>query len=164
MNALQRWLTNSILTATLLYIVLFWVMDWILGTERNRNILDYIALFVSAVAMFRYGPAAWRAFRERAQEPSAQLLIGNIIFWSGINAQSIWQLAFRAAERPDWMIGSPLNGFFKGWIVWGGIMCIRATISDPITLPPGRLFLIAVALFSGIIIGLAGARFLGLLV
>lgn len=161
---MMRLLQNSILLSTIAFVGLFWAMDYILGTAVNRDMLDYISLFVSALALFRYGPAAWRNFVEgRSGEAYVQLQIGNVIFWSGINVQSIWQLAYRAAERPEWMQLSPWNGAFKAWIVWGGILCIRATIENPLVMPRSVVWVVLLALFSGIIIGFAGARFFGML-
>lgn len=149
------------LTIALTAVALYWAADYVLTTPVNRNVVDVASILIALVLGTRVLPDAWDAVRARPIKGVGALIIGYVLFWYGWAAFCSWSFIYREWERPDWMAESPMNGFFKFWILSAGVLSYFATSRIPTPLPPHRLYYIVTGVVAGILIGLAAARLFG---
>lgn len=154
----MSFLKNQALWVALSAITLFWASDRILGTELNRDVVDWAAILFSLIMGTRLLPDAWDRFQRGGGAGRWQLLMSNVLFWYGFAAFCMWTLAVRGYDRPTWMVESPLNGFFKFWILGAAILSFFATSGAPAVLPPRRLYYVAVGVLFGILLGILVAK------
>lgn len=142
-------------------IALFWLSEYALGTETNRDAVAIGVVIVSLWNVFTYLPHAINRLKLGGARDSWRLLMGNVLFWAGVGSRESWLMVVRAAGRPEWMVNSPLNGFFAFWIVCAGFLCVSASSEATSEIPQHRLFYVFAALCAGLLIGVIATRLLG---
>lgn len=141
-------------------LALFWLTVWVLGSDLTRDIVDMLTMFIGIILALRYIPDAADRFRRGAALPEWRLLIGQALLWSGLAALGLWGFTVRAYDRPQWMVDSPLNGLWRYWIVAGGVLCLSATTQSTAPLVQTRIYYLFIGLAAGVLIGVAGAKFI----
>lgn len=130
---------NHAFAIAILAAAAYWILDYAIGTDANRDLMAAAAIFYSLLNVGRYAPPAWRAFRRGGLQDNWQLLMGNVLFWAGFGMRETWLWSVRSEGRPDWMVGHPINGFFTFWILGAGILCFYAAERAPGPIPRHRL-------------------------
>lgn len=145
---------NRNIVWTLVAVGLYWLSVLALETEPTRNLVAGGGIAIALANVLRYLPKAWEKYRTGASAGEWRLLMGLELFWLGFGAREAWLLAVRLDNRPQWMVDSPLNGFFAYWILCAGLLCFSAA-SDPLPASPRQnvYVIVAVSLASA----LAGA-------
>lgn len=164
---------NSALWIMILSVLFYWVSVPILGVGTTRDLVAAGAILFAFANTGRYLLPALRALRRGGMQDNWQLLMGNVLFWSGFGCREIyvWIVRFETITlrdvliegrvypaliyRPEWMVGSPIDGFFAFWILGGGILCWAAGQQPIGGLPPAHKIYVYVVLCA--ISGLLGA-------
>ncbi len=142
---------------------LYWLAVWALGADLARDAVDWASIFMGVILAGHLLPDAYDRFTRGASRSGWQLLLGNVLWLLGWVCFCAWTYSTRALDRPEWMVLSPLNGFFKFWILGGIVLSYFATTGELHTFRnPGRLYYVVVGLIAGILIGVAAARFFAL--
>lgn len=170
---------NYALWVMLLSVTVYWAAVPVLGTGPTRDLVAALAIVFAFANMGRYILPALRAFHRGGMQDNWQLLMGNVLFWSGFGSREIWVWMVRfetqtlrdvvldgvtypaLIHRPEWMVGNPIEGFFAFWILGGGILCWFAGQRPlPGLPPPHRLYVyVVLSLLSGLV-GAAGYSYL----
>lgn len=145
---------------------LFWFSDWVLGTDLNRDVVDWIGVAFCSIMTMRLLPDAIDRFQRGGYQRNWQLLMSNMLFFSGWAVFSAWAFLVRAAKETDkatydWMAASPLNGFFRFWILSACILAFFSTSEIPTKLPASKVYYIAIGVAAGVLIGIAGSQIAG---
>jgi len=154
---------NNALWIMLLSVAVYWVAVPVLGTGNTRDLVAALAIVFAYANTGRFLLPALRALRRGGMQDNWQLLMGNVLFWSGFGCREIWVWSIRLETetlhdvvvgsrvyaaliyRPEWMIGNPVDGFFAFWILGGGILCWWAGQRPLPGLPPThKLYIYAV--------------------
>lgn len=133
---------------------LFWASDAVLGTTINRDVVDFASIAISLVIGLRLLPDAVDRFRRGGGQGRWQLLMSNVLFWFGWASFCTWTILVRAYDRPEWMAASPLNAYFKFWILSAGVLAYFATSDTPARLPPHRMYYVGIGVLAGVLAGL----------
>lgn len=156
----MSFLTNHALWIMVSAIVVYWASVLIIGSDTTRDGLGWATMFLAIILTFRYAPHAWDRFRRGGGQSNWQLLMGLALFWSGTFVRETWAFSARFHDRPEWMVNSPLNGFWTLWIVGAGALCLSASIDEPLPIPQTRIYYMVIGAVAGLLIGVAGSRFL----
>lgn len=154
-------------------VALFWMADFALGTAANRDVVDWVSMAFAFIMGCRLLPDAIDRFNRGGGQKNWQLLIGNFLLAWGWFAYVAWTFVARgfridwelhqslaSKATYEWMINSPLNGFFKFWLLSGFVMTFFGTNETPTTLPATKLYYIGVGLAVGILLGIIGTKLL----
>lgn len=156
-------LSNSAFWIAVSAIGLYWLSVWALGADLSRDVVDWGSIVMGVMLSGHLLPEAYNRFMRGASRSGWQLLLGNVLWLMGWVGFCAWTYSTRALDRPLWMVNSPMNGFFKFWILGGIVLSYFATTGELHTFRnPGRLYYVVVGLISGILIGVAAARFFAL--
>ncbi len=136
---------------TVVAAALYWLSVAALDTDTTRNIVASGGIAIALANVFRYLPKAWEKYRGGTNEGEWRLLMGLELFWLGFGAREAWLLAVRLDGRPQWMVDSPINGFFAYWILCAGLLCFSAA-SEPLPAPSRQntYVILAVAIASAL--------------
>ena len=152
-------MNNHATWIVILTVIVYWLLDIALGSSVNRDLMAALAIIFAFANTGRYLPPAWRAFRRGGMQDNWQLLMGNVLFWSGFGCRELWVWLIRTEDRPIWMLNSSLNGFFVLWIAGGGYLCWYAgRRGHPESIPPRRLYYLVIGLVLGLAMGVVGYR------
>lgn len=135
--------------------------DRVVGTPETRDAVDMGIIFMSLVVAFGLMPDAWDRLMRGGGRQGWQLLMGNVLQLLGLAAFCTWTYIYRGEERPQWMTDSPLNGFFKYWILGGIVLAYFATKQPgPIgILTPSRVYYFVAGAAFGALMVVAGWQF-----
>lgn len=166
---------------------LFWASDYALGTAANRDVIDLVSMAFSFVMGCRLMTDAWDRFNRGGGQRNWQLLMSNFLLawgwfcfcgWTFLSrsfrqtyemAQDAYATSGLAADHAamqgayetyQWMINSPMNGFFKFWLLGGFVLSYFATSEVPTPLAPTRLYYIGIGVAFGVLGGFIAARFI----
>lgn len=145
-------------------VALFWFSDFVLGTPLNRDVVDILGIVFCSIMALRLIPDALDRFRRGGSQKNWQLLMSNFLFFSGWAVFSVWAFAVRGFGRPEWMIESAMNGFFRFWILGAAILAFFSTTDIPTPMGPSRVYYIGIGVMGGILIGVAGSQAFGRMV
>jgi hypothetical protein len=140
---------------------LFWFSDMVLGTDLNRDVVDLVSIVFCTAMAIRLLPDAIDRFQRGASQKNWQLLISNMLFFSGWAVFSVWAFLYRGLEKPEWMAISPLNGFFRFWILGAAVLAFFSTTEMPTPMPATRVYYIGIGVALGVLIGVAGSQLAG---
>ena len=157
---------NPALWVLISAIGLFWFSDWVIGTRLNRDVIDLISIVFCTAMAIRLLPDALDRFKRGAKQKNWQLLISNMLFFSGWAILSGWAFLVRGAKVADpplyeAMAASPLNGFFRFWILGASILAFFSTTEMPTVMPASKVYYIGVGVLAGVLIGVAGSQLVG---
>lgn len=140
-------------------IAVYWLAVVVLGTPTARDSVDIASMIMGIILAARLFPDAIDRFRRGGSQAGWKLLLGNVAYLLGWVFFCAWTYVTRAEDRPLWMVESPLNGFFKYWIL-GGIILSYFGTSEPSTfMPPHRVYYISVGVVVGVLVGIWIGRF-----
>lgn len=161
-EGVMAFLTNSAFWVAVTGIGFFWLSVGVLGTPFTRDAVDILATVVGSALAALLLPHAYRRFRAGGSKGNWKLLMSNALFWCGIVAAAYWAYAVRAYGRPDWMIESPLNGFWRFWIMGAGVLTLAALRDEADKergIPQSRVYYMFLGFAAGAIVVAAGGRF-----
>ena len=138
---------------------LYWLSVLILGTPLARDSVDIASIIMGAILAARLFVPALVSFRRGGSKSGWKLLLGNVAILLGWVVFCSWTYVVRSEGRPDWMVESPLNGFWKFWILGGIVLSYFGTHEPSPDLPPHRVYYIVVGVVCGVLIGIAITRF-----
>jgi hypothetical protein len=142
-------------------IAVYWLAVLILGTPLARDSVDIASIIMASLLAASLMPLAIDHIAEGGQRSGWKLLMGNVAYLVGWVFFCGWSYVLRAEGRPEWMVESPMNGFFKLWIL-GGIVLSYFGTNDPIpSMAPHRVYYVAIGVIVGILIGVAVSRYFG---
>lgn len=157
--------SNGALWVVLTGIGFFWLSVWLLGTAFTRDAVDILATIVGSALAAALLPHAYRRWRAGGAQGNWKLLMSNALFWCGVVAAAYWAYAVRAYGRPDWMVASPLNGFWRYWIVGAGILTLAALRDEAYKergVPQSRIYYVGLGFAAGaILMATVGRLFFG---
>lgn len=158
-------------------IIAYMVLDFALTTPINRGLMAAIAIIFAFTNTGRYLPPALRAFRRGGMQDNWQLLMGNVLFWSGFGCREIYVWIVRVEttilhnvrigntlyesliHRPEYLINNPLEGFFVLWIAGGGYLCWYAgRRGPPEMIQPHKAYYLLLGGVIGLALGVLGYR------
>lgn len=123
-----------------------------------RDIFNNMALGVAIMVALTWAPAAFRAFREGADEGKWQLVVAVFLTFCVIIFQRTYAIAVIWFNRPPWLVESAIAGFIPYSITLVGMLFLSAPgIAEGA--PKGRywihiMFAVAIgSLIAGIMIG-----------
>lgn len=140
---------------------LFWFSDLVIGTDLNRDVVDLLGIVFCSAMAIRLLPDAIDRFQRGGYQRNWQLLMSNMLFFSGWALFSAWAFMVRGLGRPEWMMDSPLNGFFRFWILGASVLAFFSTADMPAPLPASKIYYITIGLAAGVLIGVAGSQLAG---
>lgn len=138
---------------------IFWLMVAVLGTPLARDTVDWAGMIMGTILAARLLPDAVDRFRRGGGRTGWKLLLGNVAFLMGWVSFCAWAYLVRDAGRPQWMIESPLNAFFKYWILGGIVLSYFGTSTPNEVMPASRVYYIAVGVVAGLLVGVWVGRF-----
>lgn len=138
---------------------LFWLMVAVLGTPLTRDSVDWAGMIMGTILAARLLPDAIDRFKRGGGKSGWKLLLGNVAILLGWVAFCAWTYIVRDEGRPQWMIESPLNGFFKFWILGGIVLSYFGTSTPNQVMPPSRVYYIVVGVIAGLLAGVSIGRF-----
>lgn len=155
----MRLARNSAFLVLVSAVAIYWAAVWVLGTDLARDSVDMTSIFMGIIVALRLLPDAWDRFSKGGGKPGWQLLMGNVLWLLGWVCFCTWTYILRNEGRPEWMVQSPVNGFFKFWILGGIVLSHFATQGEvPPFMTPTRVYYTAVGVVVGILIGIAASR------
>ena len=140
-------------------IALYWLMVFVLGAPLSRDAVDWAGMIMGTILAARLLPDAVDRFKRGGTKTGWKLLLGNVAFLLGWVAFCAWTYLVRDEGRPRWMVESPLNGFFKFWILGGIVLSYFGTSAPSQVMPPHRMYYIAVGVVAGLLVGIWVGRF-----
>lgn len=143
-------------------IAIYWFAVQVLGTPLARDSVDIASIVMGAILAASLIPLAVDYFKNGGDGNGWKLLLGNVTYLLGWVFFCGWTFLTRSEGRPDWMVESPVNGFFKFWILSGIVLSYFGT-NDPLpTVPQHRIYFLFWGVGCGVLIGIALASFLGI--
>lgn len=133
---------------------IYWLSVGAVGTDWTRNGVAGLAIIIAMATFLRYLPIAWDKYRTNQTAGEWRMLMGLELFWLGFAARETWLLAIRMDGRPQWMVDSPINGFFAFWILCAGLLCFSARDEDITRVPHQNGYIIAASALLGLLVGM----------
>jgi hypothetical protein len=158
----MEFLRNSALWVLLTAAAAYWLAVFALGPDRARDAVDIIAMVVGIALCFRLAPHAIDRFLRGGKLREWQVTMGMALFWASVVATALWGFTARFEGRPQWMIDSPINGFFRYWTMGSGLLFLSALSSAPTGNGNMKLYYVILAFCCGVLVGAAGLRYLAL--
>lgn len=146
---------------------LFWFSDFVIGTDLNRDVVDLLGIVFCTAMAIRLLPDAIDRFQRGGYQRNWQLLMSNMLFFSGWAVFSGWAFIVRGmreagnTEVYQALLTSPLNGFFRFWILGSALLAFFSTTEMPTPLPASKVYYIGIGVLAGVLIGVAGSQIAG---
>lgn len=141
-------------------VIFYWLVVFLIGPARARDATDLISMVVSASLVLTLAPHAINRLMQGGSRREWKVIIGMALFWASVFAIAAWGFAVRFYDRPDWMVESPLNGFFRYWTLGSGLLMLSALSDNVHEADEVRLYMIVAIFGLGVLTGAAGLRFL----
>ncbi|AEG53129.1 hypothetical protein [Sinorhizobium meliloti] len=127
---MKRISSNTAAVIAILSIVLFWILNALLGHAIMLELASSLLLGACCSVMIRWAAAAYAAVRSGGKEGENLLALAIWSLGAAIFFHRSWANVVRWSDRPDWMLDSPVAAF----AVW--IMAIAMAM---IILAPGTV-------------------------
>lgn len=150
----MRRLKTSVAAWSALFAVLaFWALNEIIPASYMTEISSSLVLGVAFAVLVRWFKDAAQSMRH-GRAGSDFLIVAVFSIVTIIFLQRVWVVALRYADRPDWMVDSPIGAFVAWMMAWSCTLVLVAPDTENGRIPPRSRLFIGFALFiAGLVSG-----------
>lgn len=122
----KRILRSKRVQAALAIFLGYWGLSIFVEPLKLAQVLTLVLVFVAAGVVVKYVPQVWRAILSDDLGPISQLSQGILLAFLGLSVGLMWSMTGRVVPGADWMMRSPMVGFYLLCYVVAGTLHMTA--------------------------------------
>lgn len=118
------------LFVTFILFLSFSLVALVVPADPYSVALRVLLTFACVLGIYRWGPTAWRVYRNGASAPHEQGILAIVVLLLGIGGTQVYSAIYIVAGRPDWMTTYHFSPFLVYLSLIGVVFFIVSTRVD----------------------------------